>query len=131
MLTFCKLALVTTNSSISLRTIPYPTIQHNYVEKAGVICLLSGSMSRQSMLCHGRKTTLAIMAMLVVAISCQEERADISRNHHATCSHADGSCEDAAHGSELVSVVTPTRGKTQKWHELLYKCFMHQTYQPR
>ena len=45
---------------------------------------------------------------------------------------AGAACADAAGGSvcgrELVSVVTPTRGKTQKLHPLLYASFASQTY---
>ena len=30
-----------------------------------------------------------------------------------------------------MSVVTPTRGKTQKWLPQLYRCFLSQTYGPK
>ncbi|KAJ1479698.1 nucleotide-diphospho-sugar transferase, partial [Baffinella frigidus] len=32
---------------------------------------------------------------------------------------------------EMVSVVTPTRGKTRDWHPLLYACFKQQDYEPK
>jgi hypothetical protein len=32
---------------------------------------------------------------------------------------------------EMVTVVTPTRGKTRDWHPLLYACFKHQDYEPK
>mmetsp|Transcript_14640 Transcript_14640/g.22744 ORF Transcript_14640/g.22744 Transcript_14640/m.22744 type:complete len:154 (-) Transcript_14640:614-1075(-) len=56
----------------------------------------------------------------------------VSSGKHETC---DGeSCPSVAQPSQttstksMVSVLTPTRKETQKWHGLLYQCFDHQTY---
>jgi hypothetical protein len=52
-----------------------------------------------------------------------------------TCKDGDaGACRKSGRVEgvrELVSVVTPTRGKTQKWHPLLYQVFASQTYDPK
>ena len=53
-----------------------------------------------------------------------------TRRGLATKGEADAPSRGAA-GRELVSVVTPTRGKTQKWLPQLYRCFLGQTYGPK
>ncbi len=68
------------------------------------------------------QATGAAAAAAAAAVTAASASASLAHGEGASCKQG---------GRELVSIVTPTRGKTQKLLPLLYNSFSRQTYEPK